>query len=117
MTSAPTERNTVTEQSADPQDFGVFVTGLAKGRTNRDLSEALQAITKAVAETRKAGSLTLKIDIKPQQNTGAVTVTDKVTAKVPEFDRTASIFFVDEDGHLVRDDPNQSDLFQENHAR
>lgn len=118
--TATTGRNHVTEPSMDTaqgQDFAVFVTSLSKGRTNRDLSEALQAVVAAVAETRKVGSVTLKIDIKPQPNTTAVTVTDKVTAKCPEFDRSASIFFVDGDGHLVRDDPNQSNLFQEHTNR
>lgn len=101
----------------EPQDFAVFVTSLSKGRTNRDLSDVLQQVTRAVAETRKAGSVTLKIDIKPQQNADHFVVTDKITANVPQFDRTASVFFIDGEHHLVRDDPNQPSLYEENSHR
>lgn len=113
------ERKPVTQQSTpdEPQDFAAFMATLSKGRTNRDLSAALHAVVAAVAETRKNGSVTLTINVKPQQNTEAVTVTDKITAKVPEFDRSASIFFVDREHHLVRDDPNQQNLFREPNNR
>jgi hypothetical protein len=97
------EQNTTEEQ----RPFGAFLHELAKGRTHEELSRALRELTSAVQDTRKPGSLTLRIDIKPHKNDAAVTVSDKVTVKIPAFERLDSIFFVDDDANLVRNDPHQ----------
>lgn len=102
-----------TDEDRDLPDFAVFLVALAKGRTHGELSRALRDVTAAVSETGKPGSLTLRIDIKPQSNTDAVTVTDKVGVKLPAYDRPASIFFVDDDHNLVRNNPNQQSIFEE----
>lgn len=101
-------------QEEEPQDFAVFLMALGKGRVYRELCQRLQELTAAVTDTGKPGTLTLTIGIKPQSNTDAVTVSDKVTVKAPALDRPNSIFFVDEDNHhLVRDNPQQQSMFQE----
>lgn len=95
-----------TDTTEEQRPFGAFLHELAKGRTHDELSRALRELTSAVKDTRRPGSLTLRIDIKPHKNDTAVTVSDKVTVKIPDFERLDSIFFVD-DGNLVRNDPHQ----------
>lgn len=110
-----TENQKATQDQAKDElpDFAVFLVALARGRTHEELSKALRDVTAAVVATGKAGSLSLRIDIKPQGNTEALTVTDKVSLKLPAYDRQASIFFVDEGHNLVRNNPNQANLFEE----
>jgi hypothetical protein len=96
-----------TDTTEEQRPFGAFLHELAKGRTHDELSRALRELTTAVKDTGKPGSLTLRIDIKPHKNDAAVTVSDKVTVKIPDFERLDSIFFVDDDANLVRNDPHQ----------
>lgn len=101
-------------ETDEAPDFAAFLLTLAKGRTHRELSEALRTLTAAVNETGKPGKMTLTIAIKPQGNdTGAVTVTDSIAVKAPAYDRPASIFFVDDHANLVRNHPHQDSLFEE----
>ncbi len=110
-----TERTPMTDTTPPDEapDFAAFLLTLAKGRTHRELSEALRALTGAVIETGKPGTLTLTLGIKRQPNTDSFVVTDKVTVKAPAFDRPASIFFADDAHNLVRNPANQHTLFEE----
>lgn len=110
-----TESTTDTTEELRP--FAAFLHELAKGRTHDELSRALRDVTSAVKDTGKAGSLVLRIDIKPHKNDDAVTVSDKVTVKVPEYERLDSIFFVDDDANLVRNDPHQPSIFDQQETR
>lgn len=95
----------------DPQSFAAFLVQHARGRTERDLSNKLRDLVKAVQETGKPGSLTLTIKIKPEPNAdSAMVVADTITVKAPVFDRAESIFFADEKHHLVRTHPRQHTL-------
>lgn len=81
------------------------------GATHDDLTEALHSVVEAVAAEGKAGSLTLKITIKPASSKGsALLVTDEIKATLPKETRESSIFFVSEDNNLVREDPRQHKL-------
>jgi hypothetical protein len=99
-----------TEKEA-PQDFAAFLLGLARGHTHEELSRALRDLTAAVVETGKPGALKLEVTIKRHANSNALDVTDKVTTKIPGFDRAVSIFFADGDNNLVRNDPKQPSLY------
>jgi hypothetical protein len=99
-------------QSAEPpqvRPFAAFLQEQSRGRTHLELSEQLHALIAAVAETGKAGSLVLRIDVKPISpgDTSTLTVTDAITVKAPKADRPKSIFFVDGTGNLSREDPKQ----------
>lgn len=76
------------------------------GQLLADLTRQLHTITRAVMETRKAGSLKLTIALAPTGR-GAVGVDARIDVKVPEHDRPSTTFFVDEGGTLIRNDPNQ----------
>jgi hypothetical protein len=81
---------------------------LESGRFTEDVTAALYKIVNAVMRTKKAGSLKLTLDITPTGR--SVMVTGKYTEKVPEDDRQATTFFVDDHGGLTRNDPQQQKL-------
>ena len=101
-----------TRNKDEATDFSVMLATLAKGKTNERLSEQLAEVVAAVAATKKAGKLSMTLQIKPQSNVpGAVIVTATSATKAPAFDPQASIFYATDDGHLVRDDPKQTALY------
>ena len=100
MTSPPTHERT---------DFLVFFSAQADGRSNGEMSDGLTELTRRVADTGKKGSITLTITIEPMKGGDGQTmvVKDSITLKLPEYDRTASVYFADADGRLHRNDPRQ----------
>lgn len=112
MTDQKQESTQDIKKDDEAPDFAVTLTQLAKGKTNERLSDQLAEVVAAVAATKKAGKLTVTLQIKPQGNVpGAVIVTATSAAKAPAFDPQASIFYATDDGHLVRDDPKQPSLY------
>ncbi|WP_367128283.1 hypothetical protein [Saccharothrix sp. HUAS TT1] len=108
----------MTDQQHDDepqQEYAALLVQADKGRVHERASEQLTALLKAVRATGKGGSLTVKFDIKPDKGSDGerVTVAGSVAAKVPAPDAKTSIFFVDEDGGLHRNDPHQQSLFQD----
>jgi hypothetical protein len=90
--------------------FAAFIQEQRSGGLHGELSEALSELVLAVQETQRAGSLTLTVKVVPNKDGVTVTVTDKVSTKLPEADRGAAIFFMDKAGALVRRDPRQIEL-------
>jgi len=96
----------MTDPHARP--FADWLREQAGGRTHDELTQALAEVATAVKETGKKGSLTLTITLAPiDRGASAVTVADQVKKTVPVHDRRKPIFYVDDAGSLVRDDPNQ----------
>lgn len=89
--------------------FASFLQEQSGGQLHDELSTKLHDLIEAIRETGKAGSLSLKIDIKPIAGTDGrtLTVTDTVAAKLPKTERPKSIFFATDDGNLSRTDPRQ----------
>lgn len=81
---------------------------LEGGRLLGDVTAALYKVVNAVMMTKKAGNLKISLEITPTGR--SVMVTGKYTEKVPEDDRQATTFFVDEHGGLTRNDPQQQKL-------
>lgn len=108
-----TDANDATSEDA-PDSFSAFLCTTNKGRTERELSEAMQRVVSAVQETGKPGSLVLRVDVKPVKGTDGeqVVVTDSVTTKTPKLDRPVSMFFVTNNAGLSRQDPNQRSIFE-----
>ena len=94
----------------EPTDFAVFITDLKRGIVSSELTELLNEVVRAVDNTGKAGTLTLKLKIYRPKNTQIIQIADTVTANVPKFDRKESFWFTDGHGGLTRDDPNQTVL-------
>lgn len=90
--------------------FAAIIQEQRNGALHSDLSHELAALVTAVQETQKPGTLTLTLKVAPNRDGVTVTVSDKVKATMPENDRGAAIFFVEGDGNLVRQNPNQLDF-------
>lgn len=88
--------------------FADFLLEQRRGLLHHELSEGLNELLEAVLEHGKNGSLTLTVTVKPA-GAGDMTVfvTDDVKVKKPEGDRPASLFFVDDDRNLTRENPRQ----------
>lgn len=87
---------------------------IRKGRVVDDATHKLARVVESVMETKKAGTLTIELTVKPQKNDDEqVVIVSKVKAKTPEMDLPDAIFFVDDEFDLVRDDPKQRELFAE----
>jgi hypothetical protein len=104
----------VPDQQESPRDFAAVVMDIGGGRLHARLSDQLAAVTAAVKETGKKGTLTIKIEVKPlpKANNGTLIVTGSSAAKAPESDEDSptSVFFADDGGNLSRDDPKQPTL-------
>lgn len=91
------------------RQFADVLRDLSAGQTYDELTAALGEIVEAVTATRKAGSLTLKIDVKPNGE-NSVRVVDEIKTKVPQPTRGETLFFTTSSGSLIRNDPRQADL-------
>ncbi|CCH73470.1 hypothetical protein BN11_5040017 [Nostocoides australiense Ben110] len=100
MTATPAEQ---------PQDFLVWLATQSEGRTASELSDGLAELVRRVKDTGKKGSISLTISVEPMKGADEHTmiVKDSINLKLPEFDRTASVYFSDKDGGLHRNDPRQ----------
>lgn len=100
------------KQEDEMKPFAAVLVELGRGSTERELSEALHDLVARVQDTRKKGVLSYTLQIEPMKgDSDALLLTDAIKLKLPEHDRSASIFFADRDGNLVREDPNQPSLF------
>ena len=79
------------------------------GRVLYDLEEGLTNLIAAVMDTKKPGTIELKIAVAPTGR-GSVTMATNVKTKEPEHDRPTSTFFVDDKWQLHRDDPRQEKM-------
>jgi hypothetical protein len=89
--------------------FTEVIGDIAGGKVAADLSEVIAEVTKAVEETGKAGSLTLKIKIDPNGD-AMVTYEAEIISKVPRPSYGKTMFFTDYEGGVHRRDPRQTEL-------
>lgn len=80
-----------------------------------DAARLLNELSKAVKESGKPGTLTLKLTIKPDKTDNTVVIVDpEVSVKTPKRPYPSSVFFVDDKtGDLTREDPRQLELLRE----
>lgn len=94
--------------------FTTTLGDVRKGRALNDLSSKLAEVIEAVREHGGPGSLALKLDIKPVNGSGdQVLITDEIKTKAPQPKKEATLFFTDEGGALLRNDPRQRDWVAE----
>lgn len=103
-----TKKNTAAQPAID----GAFLAMLQnhrKGEVLSDLAAALRLVSNAVQLTGRPGAVTFKLTVQPASKgtAGALVVLDDIGTRLPKEDKTGSIFFADEAGNLVREDPNQ----------
>lgn len=83
------------------------------GATNKELSDNVREIVKRVVDTGKKGRLTLTMEFSEFKGTGQIVIEDKITMKLPEYDRLKGMAFADDEGNLLRDNPKQKSLFDQ----
>lgn len=84
---------------------------IRRGQFLEDCADELHKVIKSVEETGKAGKLLIELNIKPaSKGQGAVVLSDKVKAKLPELPVGETILFVTPENNLVATDPRQKDL-------
>lgn len=86
-----------------------LIQNLRKGEFADDLSEHIANVSKAVQETQKPGKITITIKVKPTGG-NAIMIEDKIVSAAPEGDPMRAVFYVDDEGNLERNDPNQREL-------
>ena len=85
-----------------------------RGAAMFDLDRAIEECVRAIRDTGKGGSVTLKLGFScVNGDPSKVIVTDTITSKKPEPPAEGSLFFTTDDGGLQRDDPAQMDMFKE----
>lgn len=84
---------------------------LRNGLLLDDLATRMQELVSAVESTGKAGSLTLKLDVKPfEKHGGAMVVKDTIKITAPKIESSGTVLFATPEGNLQRNNPRQDDL-------
>lgn len=84
---------------------------IRRGQFLEDCADELHKAVAAVEETGKPAKLLIEINIKPaSRGNGAVVLSDKVRAKLPELGAGETIMFVTTENNLVPNDPRQQKL-------
>lgn len=88
------------------RSFLATIADLRAGRTQDELTEELGRLVQAVADTGKAGELTIKLKIKPAaKDSHLIHIADEIIVKAPKMDRASTLMFASE-GSLTLDDPH-----------
>jgi hypothetical protein len=87
-------------------EFAELITDFGHGAVNRSLTDSMRAVVAACVDTGRKGSLTIKIDVKPEGKTVGLSV--NVKSNKPEHALPGEIFYGTEDGGLTREDPKQT---------
>lgn len=83
------------------------------GKLVDHLSSKLDEVVQAVRRTGKSGELTLKLKITPTKGEDdLVDVVPNCKVTLPEPDLAKALFYVSDEGDLLRSNPNAPGLFQ-----
>lgn len=91
--------------------FMSMIAELRKGLTVSEISDAQAEIIEAVVSTGKKGQLDLRFVFAPSTGCETVLVTCQISPKEPVPEKNSTTFFVTEDKRLVRQNPNQPEMF------
>ena len=106
----PTNPNNTPAAAEAGNNFVAVLNQLHRGSAVADASDALAEVVRAVRENGKKGKLTLSITVVPLSKGDAVDLVCEVTTKIPKPNKGSSLFFVADDGTLLRNDPRQGEL-------
>jgi len=105
-------------QTGDGKPSFAAVLASIRPKTDTELAEGLNSLVESVQATGKAGSLTVRFEVKPADGGGtAVIVNDKIALKLPEKNRAGSIAYIGEGNRLQRTDPSAMPLFNDDDIR
>lgn len=84
---------------------------IRRGQLLEDCADELQKVIKAVGDTGKPAKLIIELTVKPaSKGQGAVILSDKVRAKLPELPAGETILFVTPENNLSATDPRQKEI-------
>ena len=91
---------------------------MRNGLVAADVNQKWNEVVTAVLETGGKGELTIKLMIRPSRLGMGGTVLEvqtehDVKMKKPELEIGSQTFFIDKQGRLTRDDPAQTDMFEQ----
>lgn len=92
---------------------------LDRGNFVINAGREFQELTEAVKAANKKGVINIKLEVTPsgwKESTGAcnqVEVRPNIVLTKPKREHGKSIFFVTDDNTLTRDDPDQTEIFNE----
>jgi len=89
--------------------FTEVLAELGQQDANEELTGDLAQLVQDVQLYTKPGEITLKIKVAPNGQS-SVKVDYKITTKLPEPDRPQTMFFVDDNNGLRRNDPRQMNM-------
>jgi hypothetical protein len=104
------EAASVPEEAPERKPFAAFLREQRRGALHSELSEKFAELVAACQTYEKGGTLTLQIKVKPSKDGETVQISDQLTLKVPEADRSPSVFFTDGRGNVSRSNPRQDEL-------
>lgn len=87
-----------------------------QGHMVLDMEQECKDVVAACKEHMKQGSVTITVKFDPDNKTGAMRVSHKMTSKMPKKVPMASLFFVCDDNTLSRTNPHQRDMFERQEA-
>ena len=93
--------------------FAAILQEHSRGTLHEDLSRELQEVVRSVLDhpaNDASGSVTLKLTIKANSDGDSIGLVADVSTKHPKVPRPATLFYGDDDGNLLREDPNQLTL-------
>ncbi len=102
--------NLMPEQKQPPSALSI-IGQIRRGQLVEELSELVAALSRDVVASRKAGSITIKLVVRPSKLAeNGVEMADSVSVKVPPRETKPTLFFASAEGALTRDDPRQGEL-------
>ena len=84
---------------------------IRKGRPVEEATQALADVVRAVDETGRAGTVTIKLTVAASKHGGPEKIIKcDVSAKKPIAEIAPAVFFSDQEGDLHRYDPRQEEM-------
>lgn len=99
------------------KSFSTWLGQVGHGQLNDKLTHRLAELVRAVCDdeeldgAKPEGSITLKITLRRERDTGAIKAEPDVQLKLPKGALDRSLFFATEEGELIRENPRQGKLF------
>ena len=110
MTTIQPETGTDEQQTAP---VAAFLASHLSGRTDEELSREFHTLLDAVRAHGKKGSLTITIVVDPPANgvdSAPMPIGVESAVKAPKPTPVKSLYFLDDDGQPVREDPRQMQI-------
>jgi hypothetical protein len=99
-----------TERTGEIVDLPAFLAGHLNGRTSDDISAEFHQLLDAVREHGKKGQMTITFVVEPPANgvdNAPLPIGIESAVKPPKATAPKALYFLDNDGNPVREDPRQ----------